>query len=120
MSGLKMQRLMFAGVACAALVTSACNEKGLPGKNRPFAEAANREWRYPLYEAIPAQSKIYQLADRTWQISGATQWIPMNMLQSVSSFDGAAVYALKSDAAPYDQLYMAGENGRVTVVNSIN
>ena len=107
-------------IAVAALVSSACNEKGLPGKNRPLAEVQNVEWRYPVYEATPAGSKVVELGGRTWQITGASETVPASMLQSVSTVGGQQIYALKSDNAPYDRLYTPAVGGKYTLLANIN
>jgi hypothetical protein len=121
MSVLKLQRTMvLAGIAITAFATSACNEKGLPGKNRELSDVARREWRYPLYETTPSESKVIEIAGRSWQVTGASENIPANLLTPVGGTADAQIFSLKSDPAPYDRLYAAGENGRLNVVTSIN
>jgi hypothetical protein len=111
--------LLFA-LSGVVLFSTACNEWGLPNKNRPFADAAQKEFRYPVYETSPASSKLLQVAGHTWQVSGATEAIPANMLTPVADVNGQQVFSLKSDTEPYNVLYTAGENGRYSIVSNIN
>lgn len=123
MSGTNSRRgkvALFSLVGAAALLSSACNEGGLPNKNRPFEEAAHKEWRYLPYEKSPEFSKPMQVAGHTWQMSGATEVIPANMLQPVADVNGKQIFSLKSDAAPYNVLYAAGADGRYSVVSQID
>jgi hypothetical protein len=103
-------------LAGTALSLAACKDSGLPGKNRPLAEAMQSEWRYPAYENTPAASKVLSLAGQSFQMTGAKEHIPERMLKSVASTDGASVYSLKSDEAPYDRLFKAEADGGYSVI----
>lgn len=121
MSGTKSRRGM-AALLCVfgSVFSAACTEGGLPGKNRPYAEAAHSEWRYPPYEKSPTASKLMQVGGHTWQVTGATQEIPAHLLQPVADVNGQQIFSLKSDGEPYNVLYTAGVNGRYSVVSNIN
>ncbi len=124
MSGLYRNQLhsgaRWAVVAIAGLALGACKDSGLPGKNLPLNEGMQAEWRYAAYEKTPAAAKVMTLEGHRWQITGAQETVPTRMLRSVATVNGAEVFSLKWDEAPYDRLYTAGENGRYSVIANID
>ncbi len=100
-------------------VLGACSERGLPGKNRPLAAAANATYGYPNYEATPAAAKVITFDNRVWQVTGETRNVPRHLVRSVTSVDGAELFALNSDAAPYGTLYSPSPTGAMSVVARI-
>ncbi len=103
-------------LAVAGLLMGACKDSGLPGKNVPLAQAEQAEWRYAAYEKTAAASKVLSLGDQSFQFTGATEHVPERMLKSVATVEGAAMYSLKSDEAPYDRLFTAAQGGGYSVV----
>jgi hypothetical protein len=123
MSGSRRHNLRTVTRFCALLGTvailGACNERGLPGKNKPLADAANMTYGYPAYETMPASAKVITFDNHEWQVTGETHHVPANLLRSVTSVDGAELFALNSDAAPYGKLYSANPSGSYSVVARI-
>lgn len=124
MSGMNGKRrsgsALLVAIGGATLLLGACKDSGLPGKNTPLAAQENSEWRYPVYEKTPAEKKVMELAGHTWQITGATEAVPANLLHAVGTVNGTQLFSLKWDEAPYDHLYAAPVNGRYSVVSNIN
>ena len=103
-------------IAAAGILLGACKDSGLPDKNKPLAEAMEAEWRYPAYEKTPGAGRVLSLEGQSFQMSGSTENVPEKMLKTVATVDGAPVYSLKSDEAPYDRLFTASAEGGYSVV----
>jgi hypothetical protein len=114
MSRMGTARKLFV-IAAATLLVGGCKDSGLPGKNTEHEQAQVAEWRYPVYEALPAGVRVIPFDGHVWQMTGQTQHMPVALLHSVASVNGADLFALKSDSAPYDRLY-SGSAGNYSVV----
>ena len=100
-----------------ALTLTACVDSGLPGMNLPLEEAMRVPPPYPLYERAPATQPLAAgigVAGRAWLgIAGAAppyglsagRELPATMLESVGQVEGASIYSLAWDEAPFDRLY---------------
>ncbi|MEO5511528.1 MAG: hypothetical protein ABIV28_06310 [Longimicrobiales bacterium] len=102
------------------LALGGCKDSGLPGKNRPLNEAMQSEWRYPAYEQVAGADSVMSLAGHRWQITGEKQTIPSRLLAPVATVNGAEIFSLKSDVAPYDRLYSATTDGKYSVIANID
>ena len=116
--GARIVRLAILGSAVALL--GACRDSGLPGKNLPQAEARSREFRYAVYQPLAESEALYQVDGRRWQVTGAVETVPDDMLRQVGGAGGLSLQALSWDTAPYDRLYTARPDGKLAVVVPID
>jgi hypothetical protein len=97
------------------LLLAACKDSGLPGRNTPSSQAALQQSRYPVYEAGAATGGAgaggFVLGGQTWVRAGTRETIPLRLLKPVGNAQGAEIYALSWDGAPYTRLYMRAEDG---------
>jgi hypothetical protein len=102
-----------------------CEDVGLPGRNTPEEEHANRVWRYDVYDegvkpAGTAEAMVHFPAPagtqagaqagemgRHYLPAGETMRIPQRLLRPVAGMGGTQLYALATDNAPYDRLFAA-------------
>ncbi|NLG63356.1 MAG: hypothetical protein GX539_14055 [Candidatus Cloacimonetes bacterium] len=109
-------------VALLAVMSRACVDSGLPGKNLPLDVARFREWSYPLYEAAVTPSGLPDLVsfdDATWALQAATRTeaglesaLERNpqFLRPVSGGE-AQFLALTWDQSPYNRLFLRAPSG---------
>jgi hypothetical protein len=96
-------RPLFVAVACAVALT-ACRDSGLPDRNLPLRDAMHREHRYPAYQPTADNAPV-AAAGRHWIGSLPVETIPQRMLVPVAGGEGAQLYALRDQQAPYSRLY---------------
>ena len=119
-SGYRSNRIARLAALGSIILMGACKDSGLPGKNLPHAQAQVSEWRYPVYQAIAESETLYQVDGRRWQLTGAMETVPRDMLQQVGEGGGLTLHALKWDKAPFDRLYTARPDGKLAVVVPID
>ena len=97
-----------------------CEDVGLPGRNTPQQEHANRAWRYVVYDegvkpAGTSEAMVHfqvaadagQTVDigRHYLPSAETVEIPQTLLRPVAGMGGPQLYALTTDNPPYQRLF---------------
>jgi len=106
----------FAAAIIAVLATVACRDSGLPNRNTPVEEAAQREPPYPLYESAGSAQAgalgLYTIGERRYLPSAAAERIPPLLLRPLGVAGGQQIVALVWDTEPYDRLYLSAPDGR--------
>jgi hypothetical protein len=100
-----------------------CQDLGLVGKNTPEAEAAERAFRYTVYEPVAHAAGTHEVVTELTPAGGqgaprSQHWlaaservpIPASMIRAVGGSGASTLYALAWDDAPYERLYaLSGE-----------
>lgn len=103
-------------------VLAGCEDVGLPGRNTPEEEAANRVWSYDVYDegvkpAGTAEAMVHYPTPaaqpggaaaemgRHYLPGGETMHIPQHLLRPVAGMGGTPLFALATDKPPYDRLF---------------
>ncbi|MGH7505536.1 MAG: hypothetical protein ACRELX_07780 [Longimicrobiales bacterium] len=120
MSELAQRRLGQWSALLSLAALAGCLDVGLAGRNTPETEAANSEWRYRVYDIGQPANAVTEITLGTaaaaeagagaqeplhWLSSAETVEIPQELLRPIGAADGATVFALVWDEAPYDRLY---------------
>jgi hypothetical protein len=90
----------------AAFATAGCRDSGLPDRNLPLADAETRRFSYEVYQPRDEAETVFRHDQADWVVAGEPQRIPASHLVSAGSAEGRALFALVTDAAPYDRLYV--------------
>ncbi len=104
-------------VAAAIVLTAAgCRDSGLPDRNLPLEEAEQRALHYSLYEAAPAGAIVHDGAE--WVVAGLPMKISAGLLVPID-VEGGEAFALATDAAPHDRLYVRSGEGWIPLARAL-
>ena len=120
------------GALAVVLALGGCKDMGVRGAaNVPLGIARTQPpvmWAYQAVSLAPGQRKAYE--GRTGDVFalGGQQFIVQypefagtrSLLVPVGSENGAAVYALRWDAPPFDRVYVAPDPNRLQVAEPLN
>jgi hypothetical protein len=68
--------------------------------------AETRRFSYEVYQPRDEAETVFRHDQADWVVAGEPQRIPASHLVSAGSAEGRALFALVTDAAPYDRLYV--------------
>lgn len=113
-SGRRWASLVVTSVTALTLV--GCVDSGLPDRNLPLEEAEHREFRYEVYQPRTAAESLLHHEDSDWAVAGGPEHIPASQLVSAGMAGVQEVFALATDAAPIDRLYLETVRGWIPFV----
>ncbi len=109
-------------VALLTVISSACVDSGLPGKNLPLEVARFREWSYPPYQPAVQPSGLPDLVSfdgGTWALQDAPH-VESGLVSALQrdptlmrpvSGGTPQFLALTWDEAPFDRLFLQAPSG---------
>ncbi len=124
-----MRGLIRLGAAAALALLGGCRDLGVRGAaNVPLAIARSRPPVFWSYQAVTVAGRkayegrtgdVFQLGDQRFIVGYPEFAGPRTLLAPVGSENGAAVYALRWDTAPYDQVFVAPDPNRLQVAATV-